>query len=170
MDRYEYICCVLGATSVHQWTLTHFPVLIPRLSLEPLGCACRFCAVIITSGRDTGKRGLLSPAELSSCLRSVMSDSLQPHGLQHTRLLCPWDFPGKNTGVDCHFLLQGNFPTQGSNSSLLWLLLWQAGSYHWEAPGKPPGKLQQNHQVLEFISRGFHRGIPLKAITCLFWQ
>ena len=29
-----------------------------------------------------------------------------PHGLQPTRLLCPWDFPGKNTGVGCHFLLQ----------------------------------------------------------------
>ena len=38
--------------------------------------------------------------------RSVVSDSLQPHGLQPTRLLCPWDFPGKDTGVACHFLLQ----------------------------------------------------------------
>ena len=36
-----------------------------------------------------------------------MLDSLRPHGLQPTRLLCPWDFPGKNTGVGCHFLLQG---------------------------------------------------------------
>ena len=35
-----------------------------------------------------------------------MSDSLRLHGLEPTRLLCPWDFPGKNTGVDCHFLLQ----------------------------------------------------------------
>ena len=33
-----------------------------------------------------------------------MSDSLQPHGLQPTRLLCPWDFPGKSTGVGCHCL------------------------------------------------------------------
>ena len=38
---------------------------------------------------------------------SVMSDSWQPHGLQPTRLLCPWNFPGKNTGVICHFLHQG---------------------------------------------------------------
>ena len=38
--------------------------------------------------------------------RSVVPDSLRPHGLQHTRLLCPWDFPGKDTGVGCHFLLQ----------------------------------------------------------------
>ena len=36
---------------------------------------------------------------------SVMSDSLCPHGLQPTRLLCPWDFPGKSTGVGCHCLL-----------------------------------------------------------------
>ena len=35
-----------------------------------------------------------------------MSDSVQPHGLQPTRLPHPWDSPGKNTGVGCHFLLQ----------------------------------------------------------------
>ena len=34
-----------------------------------------------------------------------MSNSLRPHGLQPTRLLCPWDSPGKNTGVGCHFPL-----------------------------------------------------------------
>ena len=38
--------------------------------------------------------------------RSVEFASLQCHGLQLTRLLCPWDFPGKKTGVGCHFLLQ----------------------------------------------------------------
>ena len=37
---------------------------------------------------------------------SVVSDSSRPHGLQSTRLLCPWDFPGKSTGVGCHCLLQ----------------------------------------------------------------
>ena len=35
-----------------------------------------------------------------------MSDSVQPHGLQRTRLPRPWDSPGKNTGGGCHFLLQ----------------------------------------------------------------
>ena len=39
--------------------------------------------------------------------RSVVSNSLRPHGPQSTRLLCPWDFPGKSTGVGCHRLLQG---------------------------------------------------------------
>ena len=36
---------------------------------------------------------------------SVMSDTSWPHGLKPTRLLCPWDFPGKSTGVGCHCLL-----------------------------------------------------------------
>ena len=39
--------------------------------------------------------------------RSVMYDSLWPHGLEPARLLHPWDFPGKNTGVGCHFLTAG---------------------------------------------------------------
>ena len=55
-----------------------------------------------------------------SVSRSVMPDSLRPHGLQPTSLLCPWDFPGKNTGMGCHFLLQGIFPIQGSNPGLLY--------------------------------------------------
>ena len=44
--------------------------------------------------------------------RSVVSNSLRPYGL------CPWDFPVKSTGVGCHFLLQGIFPTQGLNPDL----------------------------------------------------
>ena len=54
--------------------------------------------------------------QVSACVRarSVISDSLWPYA----RLLCPWDSPGKNTGVGCHFLLQGIFPTQGSNPCL----------------------------------------------------
>ena len=50
---------------------------------------------------------------------SVVSNSLQPHGLQHTSHPCPWDFPGENTGVGCHFFLQGIFQTQGLNPGLL---------------------------------------------------
>ena len=67
---------------------------------------------------------------------SVMFDSLWASGLQPTKLLCPWDFPGKNTGMGCHFLLQGIFLTQESNPHLLCLLHWQADSLplsHWEA-------------------------------------
>ena len=38
---------------------------------------------------------------------------LQPHGLLPARLLCPWNFPGKNTGAGCNFLLKGNLPDLG---------------------------------------------------------
>ena len=54
---------------------------------------------------------------LFSCL--IMSDSLQPHRLQHARLLCPWDFSSKNIGMGRHLLLQRIFPTLGLNSYLL---------------------------------------------------
>ena len=49
----------------------------------------------------------------------VVSVSLQAHGLYPDRLLCPWDSPGKNIGMCCHFLLQGIFPTQWSTLGLL---------------------------------------------------
>ena len=57
------------------------------------------------------------PAGTRKWSRSVVSDSLRSHGLQSTRLLCPWDFPGKSTGVGYHFLLQGIFLTQGRRDS-----------------------------------------------------
>ena len=50
---------------------------------------------------------------------------------------CPWDFPGKSTGVGCHVLLEGIFPIQGSDSCLVCLLHWQAGSLPLALPGKP---------------------------------
>ena len=77
---------------------------------------------------------LYTPWSWCACvwIHSVVSDSLWPHGLQPTRLLCPCDSPGKNTGVGCHALLQGIFPTQGLNTCLLHLLHWQAGSWSWQ--------------------------------------
>ena len=66
---------------------------------------------------------------------------LWPHELPAGRLLCPWDFPAKNTGVGCHFLLQRIFPTKGSNPCLLCLLHWQTGSLPLVPPGKPLLKL-----------------------------
>ena len=50
--------------------------------------------------------------------RSVVSDSQWPHGLQPTRFLCPWDFPGKSTGVGCHCLLRSQV-RQGNTASTL---------------------------------------------------
>ena len=87
----------------------------------------------------------------SQCVRSVVSDSVQPYGLQSARLLCPWDSPGKNTGVGCHFLLWGIFLTQGSDHSLLRLLDWQAGSLPLAPPGKPVGSTGRCLFIYRFV-------------------
>ena len=64
---------------------------------------------------------------------SVVSNTLQHHGLQHARLLCLWDFPGKNTGVGYRFLLQGSsWPRDKPGSPSL-----QADSLLSEPPDKP---------------------------------
>ena len=71
---------------------------------------------------------------------------LQPHKLWPARLLCPWDFPGKNTGVGCHFLLQGIFPTQGSNPCLL----------HWEVDSLPPSHQRAFSVILMILQTRYH--------------
>ena len=74
------------------------------LYVPPLGCHSASCITFFN---------------YEKVLRSVMSDSRWPHGVYPTKLLCPWNSSGKNTGVGCHSLLQGIFLTQGSNPSLL---------------------------------------------------
>ena len=72
---------------------------------------------------------------------------LWPHRLQQARLLCPWDFPDKNTGVGGHFHLQGIFPTQGWNPRPLH---WQTGSlplsHHWSPRDILQRALNASHQ------------------------
>ena len=68
---------------------------------------------------------------------SVVFSSLRPYRRQPTRLLCPWDFLGKSTEVGYHFLLQGIFPTQGSNLCLL----------HWQADSIPLSHLGSPHRL-----------------------
>ena len=70
---------------------------------------------------------------------------LGPCGLQPTRLFCPWNSPSENTGIGCHALLQGIFPTQESNPHLLCLLHWQAGSLPLAPRGKP---LRQIYDII----------------------
>ena len=82
---------------------------------------------------------------------SVMSNSLRYHRLQPTRLLCPWNSPGKNMGVGSHFLLQGIFLTQGSNPSLLhcrWILHCLC---HQESPDIKPHNQQYQSRNLSVV-------------------
>ena len=58
----------------------------------------------------------------------VLVSQLCPTLFEPTRLLCPWDSPGKNAGVRCHALLQEILSTQERNPRLLCLLHWQASS------------------------------------------
>ena len=88
----------------------------------------------------------MSPSSLPHIVcvlsRSVMSDSLRPHGLQPARFLCRWNSPGKSTGVGCHALLQGIFLTQGLNTGLqhcrwiLYRLSDQGSLYNLDIPSK----------------------------------
>ena len=73
-----------------------------------------------------------SPHVCFSC--SIVSDSLQPCGLQPNRLLYPWNSPGKNTGVGSHSLLQGIFLTQESNPGFLYCQQILYGLSHQESP------------------------------------
>ena len=68
--------------------------------------------------------------------KSLQSSPTLWDPMEPARLLCPWNSPGKNTEAGCHFLLQGIFPTQGSNARLLY---WQVGFF----PAEPAGKSLQ---------------------------
>ena len=69
-----------------------------------------------------------------------MSDSLRPHVLYPTMLLCPWDSSSTNTGVHWHYLLQGTFLTQGLN---LGLLHCRQILYHLSHQGSPSPFLEE---------------------------
>ena len=82
-----------------------------------------------------------SVSSVTVCVRAKLLQScptVRPYGLQPVRLLCPWDSPGKNTGVGCHFLLQGILRTQEPDPRLLGLPALTVGlftsSVTWEAP------------------------------------
>ena len=88
-------------------------------------------------------------SERVSC--SVVSDSLGPYGLLPTRLHCPWYSPGKNTGANCHALLQAIFPAQGSNPHLLCLIYWQADCLPLAPPESSNGGGQMVKELWDFF-------------------
>ena len=85
--------------------------------------------------------------------------TLRPHGLYPPRLLCPWDSPGKNTGVGCYSLLQGIFPTQGSN---LHPLPCRQILYRPE----PPGKTHYLVHGCLYTRVGVQRIKGMKSLAC----
>ena len=135
------------AATETRWSQTHCSFVVQSLShvqlfATPWTAARQACLTFIIS------QGLFKPMSIKSVMPSnhlILCHSLLllPSVLPSTTgpfqgvSLCPWDSPGKNTGVGCSALFQGIFPTQGSNPCLLCLLHWQAVSL----PLVPPGKL-----------------------------
>ena len=140
-------------------------------------CICSFCNILFHYGYYE-LLNIVPGAIHWMCACSVVSNSLQPHGLYPSRLLCPWDFPEKNTGVDSHFLLQGIFPTQGSNLCLLCFLPEQAACLPLSHQGSPVlysrtfsfiRSICKNLQMLNPSSHSIHPPSPsLLATTNLF--
>ena len=89
---------------------------------------------------------------LCVCLATQLcSTLLRPQGLQPARLLCPWDFPGKNTGVGCHVLFQGTFQTQGRNWSLAFLAL--TGKFFTTEPPEKPYISQRLEKIVTTLCK-----------------
>ena len=84
------------------------------------------CATINTVNLRTFSSPL-PPQKITPCVLCLFTQSCPAHGLEPSRLVCPWDSPGKNTGLGCHFLLQGIFLTQEWNVSL----------QHWQVDSLP---------------------------------
>ena len=109
-DKDSMTVCQLFLLSFNEMVsrnLIHFQKWISSITgFQPL-------LLLVKKGRSDGK---------SVCVRmyslSITSKSLQPHGLEPARLLCPWNSPGKSTGAGCHSL-QVIFLTQGSNLGFL---------------------------------------------------
>ena len=100
--------------------LSHFPSFVaPFGNGTPLHLFIQSRNLAFSSSSNQSLHPYQSTSLVCMHVWSVISDSLWPCGLLPTSLLCPQNFPGKSTGVGCHFLLQGIFPTQGSNPNLL---------------------------------------------------
>ena len=100
--------------------------------------------------------------------RSVMSNSFRPHGLEPSRLLHPWNFPGKDTGVGCYLHLQGIFLSQGLN---LGFPHCRQTLYHLSHQGSPnPTNIRLNQLKLLIFDYFWpiHRAISYGSIWYIF--
>ena len=123
-------------------TLSHLVFIFP-------GCLKKKKALLRVISKEQQQNKILGAHTCRQYVlcRSGVSNSWQSHGLQPTRLLCLQDFSSKNTGVGCHFLLQGSFLTQGLNPLFLYC---QADSLTTVPPGKAT---QVTDNLILFVGR-----------------
>ena len=131
--------CVRVRLSWFKSQLCHYQLCVPDLTSPHFSFSICTMEIILVSTfwliRQINKAPTRQPKRESQLLSRVQF--CDPHGLQPTRLLCPWNSPGKDTRVGCQFLLQGIFPTEGLNPGLLHCrqilyLLSQQGSPTWQ--------------------------------------
>ena len=89
----------------------------------------------VAENRQLYSLTVLTQSESADVSHSVMSDFLWPHGLWSARLFCPWDSPGKNTRVGCHFPPPGDLPDPRIKPRSLCLLHGQVDSLPRHHPG-----------------------------------
>ena len=99
-----------------------------------------------------------------SFFKKDFKEKLQLVNFTPVRFLCLWGSPGQNTGVGCDALLQGIFPTQGSNPSVLCFLHWQVGSSPLVPPGKPISI--HNYQKIHSETHLYESGLDSKESVC----
>ena len=112
----------------------HYPCRKSRNKCGKQGAKCDFSHVEF--------EGPMESIERCACMRAQSCPTLQPCGLCPASLLSPWNSTGKNTGVGCHFLLQGIFPIQGLK------LRWQADSLPLCHMGSPDGRWGISNSIL----------------------
>ena len=99
-------------------SLLHWQAGSSPLALPGKPCVC-VCVCVCARTRIMSPKLCVCVFLCMHYVTSVVSDSVQPYGLQPARILCPWDSPGENNGMSGHVLLQGIFPTQGLDLYLL---------------------------------------------------
>ena len=156
VSLYVLLCssCVILTTSLHPLVTTSLVSVSMLLQLLSRFRCVQLCATPQTAAykappslgfsRQEHWSGLPFPSpmhdsEMWKWSRSVVSDSSRPHGLQPTRLIRPWDFPGKSTGVGRHCFLpvSMSFPYFVIYNSLFCFFRFHSKSYNWRRKHQP---------------------------------
>ena len=112
----------LRYTHTHTHTHTHKVFINSFLDSFSLQVITKYCIQVLVLYNRSWRRDYFAKITTTVKVKVKLLSRVRlfaTHGLQPTKLLRPWDSPGKNTGVGCHFLLQGIFLTQRSNLGLL---------------------------------------------------